>query len=59
MNFHNETSQTLYFSMLGKSMTNTCKTFQVKGVNQVVEKQGVKSRSLITFVNYYHSTSFL
>lgn len=42
MNFHNEINHALYFSVLGQSMTNTCKTFQVKGVNLVVEKQTVK-----------------
>lgn len=42
MNFHNETSQAPYFSVLGQSVTNSCKTLQVKVVNQVVEKQAVK-----------------
>jgi len=39
MNFHNETGQAPSISVLGQSITNTCKIFHMKGVNQVVENR--------------------
>lgn len=42
MNFHNDTSQAPYFSVLGQSLTNSCKSLHAKVVNQLVEKQAVK-----------------